>query len=205
MSRPILQVSSSRDTGKERVDGAERPSTLNQVWSIRLAVASIPQSVNEVSVDPLRGTTPPPWSRIAALTRLPFRRSIALVVAAALTFKLGALLDAVAPTLDEVSDCPRTLEVEGAAPRVVVLVAPELEQVELRNVALDDERTHFEHDGMHVLKLAAPVVPVRTTELKNVARIVMRFVVAPLVRQVQGHARLALRILELVKPSAKSP
>jgi hypothetical protein len=47
MSRPILQVSSSRDTGKERVDGAERPSTLNQVWSIRLAVASIPQSVNE--------------------------------------------------------------------------------------------------------------------------------------------------------------
>ena len=45
MSRPILQVSSSRDTGKERVDGAERPSTLNQVWSIRLAVASIPQCV----------------------------------------------------------------------------------------------------------------------------------------------------------------
>ena len=35
------------NTGKERVDGAERPSTLNQVWSIRLAVASIPQSVNE--------------------------------------------------------------------------------------------------------------------------------------------------------------
>ena len=32
--------------------------------------ASIPQSVNEVSVDPLRGTTPPPWSRIATLTRL---------------------------------------------------------------------------------------------------------------------------------------
>ena len=29
MSRPILQVSSSRDTGKERVDGAERPSTLS--------------------------------------------------------------------------------------------------------------------------------------------------------------------------------
>ena len=73
MSRPILQVSSSRDTGKERVDGAERPSTLNQVWSCRLTAASIPLSVNEVSVDPLRGTTPPPWSRIAALTRLPRR------------------------------------------------------------------------------------------------------------------------------------
>ena len=40
--------------------------------------ASIPQSVNEVSVDPLRGTTPPPWSRIAALTRLPHRTSLAL-------------------------------------------------------------------------------------------------------------------------------
>lgn len=35
------------DMGKERVDGAERPSTLNQVWSIRLTVASIPQPVNE--------------------------------------------------------------------------------------------------------------------------------------------------------------
>ena len=35
------------DEGKERVDGAERPSTLNQVWSIQLPIASIPPSVNE--------------------------------------------------------------------------------------------------------------------------------------------------------------
>ena len=46
--------------GQERVDGAERPSTLNQVWSCRLTVASIPQSANEDCVDSLRGTTPPP-------------------------------------------------------------------------------------------------------------------------------------------------
>lgn len=67
------------DLGKERVDGAERPSTLNQVWSCRLTAASIPQSVNEVSVDPLRGTTPPPWSRIAPLTRLLFRTRLSHV------------------------------------------------------------------------------------------------------------------------------
>lgn len=48
------------DLGKERVDEQVCPSTLNQVWSIQLPVASIPLSVNEVSVDPLRGTTPPP-------------------------------------------------------------------------------------------------------------------------------------------------
>jgi len=59
MSRPILQVSSSRDTGKERVDGAERPSTLNQVWSIRLPAASIPQSVNEGFEIRIRGTLHP--------------------------------------------------------------------------------------------------------------------------------------------------
>ena len=41
------QVSLTRDIGKERVDGAERPSTLLQVWSIQLPVASIPLSVNE--------------------------------------------------------------------------------------------------------------------------------------------------------------
>ena len=41
--------------------------------------ASIPQSVNEVSVDPLRGTTPPPWSRIAPLTRLLFRTRLSHV------------------------------------------------------------------------------------------------------------------------------
>ena len=54
------QVFRCWDEGKERVDGAERPSTLNQVWSCRLTVASIPQSANEDCVDPLRGTTPPP-------------------------------------------------------------------------------------------------------------------------------------------------
>ena len=70
VSAPRNAETTRGDTGKERVDGAERPSTLVQVWSIRLTVASIPQSVNEVSVDPLRGTTPPPWSRIATLTRL---------------------------------------------------------------------------------------------------------------------------------------
>ena len=38
---------SGRTGSKERVDGAEHPSTLFQVWSIRLTVASIPQPVNE--------------------------------------------------------------------------------------------------------------------------------------------------------------
>ena len=79
------------DLGKERVDGAERPSTLEQVWSIRLPAASIPQSVNEVSVDPLRGTTPPPWSRIATLTRLPHRTSRALPPARGQQRPQGAL------------------------------------------------------------------------------------------------------------------
>lgn len=35
------------DEGKERVDEQVSPSTLNQVWSCRLTVASIPLSVNE--------------------------------------------------------------------------------------------------------------------------------------------------------------
>lgn len=47
------------DMGKERVDGAERPSTLIQVWSSVLAVASIPQSVNEGSEIRVRGTLHP--------------------------------------------------------------------------------------------------------------------------------------------------
>nr|CAZ72187.1 hypothetical protein [uncultured bacterium] len=38
---------SGRADSKERADGAERPSALNQVWSIRLTAASIPQPVNE--------------------------------------------------------------------------------------------------------------------------------------------------------------
>lgn len=41
------RISPTRDSGKERVDGAERPSTLVQVCHIRLTVASIPLSVNE--------------------------------------------------------------------------------------------------------------------------------------------------------------
>ena len=53
--------------------------------------ASIPQSVNEVSVDPLRGTTPPPWSRIATLTRLPHRTSRALPPARGQQRPQGAL------------------------------------------------------------------------------------------------------------------
>ena len=56
----------AEDLGKERVDGAERPSTLNQVWSIQLPAASIPQSANEgyapvvadCSIDPSTLSTP---------------------------------------------------------------------------------------------------------------------------------------------------
>lgn len=57
--RPHPQINLNLDMGKERVDGAERPSTLSQVWSIRLAVASIPQSVNEGSEIRIRGTLHP--------------------------------------------------------------------------------------------------------------------------------------------------
>lgn len=60
------------DMGKERVDGAERPSTLIQVWSSVLAVASIPHSVNE-SAQIRFAEHAAPWSPIAALTRLPAR------------------------------------------------------------------------------------------------------------------------------------
>ena len=45
--RPRNAETTRGDTGKERVDGAERPSTLNQVWSCGLTVASIPHSANE--------------------------------------------------------------------------------------------------------------------------------------------------------------
>lgn len=116
---------------------------------------------------------------------------------AALTVELGALLDAVAAALDEIPDCPRALEVEGAAPRVVVLAAPELEQVELRHVALDDERAHLEHDCVHVLKLAAPVVPVRTAELQDLGGVVLRLVIVLGVDEVKRHCRFALNELDV--------
>ena len=56
----------AEDLGKERVDGAERPSTLIQVWSCGLPAASIPQSANEgyapvvadCSIDPSTLSTP---------------------------------------------------------------------------------------------------------------------------------------------------
>ena len=59
MSYRIPKSHFAEDLGKERVDGAERPSTLNQVWSSVLAVASTPQSVNEGSEIRVRGTLHP--------------------------------------------------------------------------------------------------------------------------------------------------
>lgn len=157
--------------------------------------ASIPQSANEDCVDPHSRNSPPPWSRIATLTRLLSRNRLAAVVATLFTVKIRGLLDGVAPPLDEIADCPRALEVEGTAPHVVVLVAPKLKLVKLRNVVRDDVLTHLLHHRVQILKLVAPIVPVRTAELENVPPVVLNLVRALLVRQVQGHARLALRVL----------
>lgn len=57
--RPRNAETTRGDEGKERVDGAERPSTLVRVWSIQLPVASIPLSVNEGSEIRIRGTLHP--------------------------------------------------------------------------------------------------------------------------------------------------
>jgi hypothetical protein len=61
--------------------------------------------------DPHSRNSPPPWSRIATLTRLLSHNRFAAVVATLFMVELCGLLDGVAPSLDEVSDCPRTLEV----------------------------------------------------------------------------------------------
>lgn len=61
--------------------------------------------------DPHSRNSPPPWSRIAALTRLLSHNRFAAVVATLFMVELCGLLDSVAPPLDEVSDCPRALEV----------------------------------------------------------------------------------------------
>ena len=61
--------------------------------------------------DPHSRNSPPPWSRIATLTRLLSHNRFAAVVATLFMVELCGLLDGVAPSLDEVSDCPRALEV----------------------------------------------------------------------------------------------